>query len=122
MKSNRLIWVAMAAIAFAAVPVGAAAAAGIKNIPNIDLQSRCKRSERAMAAMMGASAQPGRDFESCLRAEREARKAIEAAWPDIPASYKSFCINPAVYSPSYIEWIACLEMLIDLRKLRAAKP
>jgi hypothetical protein len=120
MKSNRLIWVAMAAIAFVAVPV--ADAAGFKDIPNIDLQSRCKRSERAMAAMMGASAQPGRDFESCLRAEQEARKAIEAAWPDIPASYKSFCINPTAYSPSYIEWIACLEMLIDLRKLRAAKP
>jgi hypothetical protein len=51
--------------------------------------------------------------------EQQARVAILAAWKDIPPDYKSFCIRPDVYSPSYIEWIACLEMRIDLKRLRS---
>jgi hypothetical protein len=101
----------------------AASAASSKGVPTIDLQTRCKRSEKIMADMMGSpTLLQTNGFDLCMRAEQEARSALVAAWPDVPPSYKAFCIRPAAYSPSYIEWIACMEMLIDLRKLRAAKP
>jgi hypothetical protein len=99
----------------------AAEAAGTKGLPTIDLQSRCKRSERVIVEMTGDKSLLGRGFDMCMRAEQEARDALVKAWPDMPQAYKAFCIKPAAYSPSYIEWIACMEMLIDLRRLREAR-
>lgn len=91
-----------------------------QSMPTIDLQARCKRSEAAQMEMMGDKALQNVAFDSCMRSETDAQNAIAKAWPDIPASYKSFCVRPSDFSPSYIEWIACLELMIDLRKLRAA--
>jgi hypothetical protein len=56
-----------------------------------------------------------------MRSEQEARDAIVSAWKEIPSQYKTFCIKPNVYSPSYVEWIACLEMQMDVKRLRAKK-
>jgi hypothetical protein len=91
-----------------------------QQMPTIDLQARCKRSEAAQMDMMGDKSLQNVAFDSCIRSENDAKSAIEKAWGDIPASYKTFCVRPADFSPSYIEWIACLELMIDLRKLRAA--
>ena len=99
----------------------AAAAAAPKGLPTIDLNSRCKRSESVVVEMTGDKSLQGKGFEMCMRAEQEARDALAAAWNEVPAAYKTFCIAPAAYSPSYIEWIACVEMLIDLRKLRETR-
>jgi hypothetical protein len=95
-------------------------AAAAQSMPTIDLQARCKRSEAAQMEMMGDKAVQNVAFDSCMRSESDARNAITKAWPDIPATYKTFCVRPSDFSPSYIEWIACLELMIDLRKLRAA--
>ncbi len=95
------------------------AAANTKPIPTIDLQARCRVSERTVQEMMGSDTKPGSSFETCMKSETAARDALQAAWNDIPASYKEFCVKPRAYSPSYIEWIACVELLIDLRKMRA---
>jgi hypothetical protein len=57
-------------------------------------------------------------FASCMRSEREAQDALTAAWKDIPAKFKAMCIKPNEFSPSYAEWIACLEMNIDVKNLR----
>jgi hypothetical protein len=105
-----------AAVGLAALPAMAASGNGLAVI---DLKKRCQNSERAALDLMGDKSLQGTAFDTCMRAEQEARKAIEAAWGDIPPSYKSTCIRPRVFSPSYVEWIACLEMLIDLKKLRS---
>jgi hypothetical protein len=108
-----------ASLLLCAVAQAAAAAAPTpKGLPAIDLQARCKRSESVVVEMTGDKSLQGKGFEMCMRAEQEARDALVAAWSEVPASYKSFCIAPRTFSPSYIEWIACVEMLIDLRKLR----
>jgi hypothetical protein len=91
-----------------------------QQMPTIDLQARCKRSEAAQMDMMGDKSLQNVAFDSCIRSETDAKNAIEKAWGEIPASYKTFCVRPFDFSPSYIEWIACLELMIDLRKLRAA--
>ena len=119
MKFGRMrVW--LGAALFLCAVSEAAAAAGPKGLPTIDLNSRCKRSEAVVVEMTGDKSLVGKGFEMCMRAEQEARNALVAAWPEVPQAYKTFCIAPATFSPSYIEWIACLEMLIDLRKLREA--
>src|ERR1700761_1065983 len=98
---------------FLATP--AAVAASVKKvsirsggIPTIDLQLRCRKSEKTLMEMMGNNAPQA--FDGCITSEQAARKALEDAWPKIPADIKGYCIRPADYSPSYVEWIACLEM------------
>jgi hypothetical protein len=113
------VW--LGAALFLCAVAQAAAAAGPKGLPTIDLNSRCKRSESVVVEMTGDKSLQGKGFEMCMRAEQEARDALVAAWPQVPAAYKTFCIAPGTFSPSYIEWIACVEMLIDLRKLRETK-
>jgi hypothetical protein len=90
-------------------------------VPTIDIQKRCRAAAKTTQAMMSGNSQEAfqKAFQSCMTSEQEARAAIVAAWKDIPQNYKSFCVRPKVYSASYIEWIACLEMKIDLKRLRS---
>lgn len=86
--------------------------------PVIDLQKRCKSSAATISDMMADKSQQSSAFDTCMKSEQEARDALKKAWPEMPSAYKSFCIRPADYSPSYVEWIACVEMMIDAKKLR----
>ena len=96
-----------------------AAAAKDNNVPTVDLQKRCDSSVQAMQYMLYAGFKAEDAFKTCLDSEQKARDAIVSSWKDIPASYKTKCINPNAYSPSYIEWIACLDLYIDVKKMRA---
>lgn len=117
MRFDRLAaLVCAAAIAFAAVSAAEAAPGAL---PVIDLQKRCQNSEKTVIDMMADQTMRGTAFQSCLRAEQQAKDALLSSWKDIPQSYKAYCIRPVAFSPSYIEWIACLELMIDLKKQRA---
>lgn len=98
-----------------------AIAASDNLVPKIDLEKRCRTSAKSTQTLMGGSSTDAaeRAYQSCMTSEKAAQAAILAAWKDIPPSYKSFCVRPKDYSPSYIEWIACLEMKIDLKRLRS---
>ena len=87
------------------------------SLPTIDIQKRCTIRAKATAEMM-ADKSTTVAFDSCMKSEQEARSALVAAWGDIPASYKAFCIAPNTHSPSYVEWISCLEMNIEVKRLR----
>jgi hypothetical protein len=110
----------LGAVAVVSVMAPPAPMAAENAVPTIDLQARCKRSEAAQMDMMGDKNLQNVAFDSCMRSETDAKNAMAKAWSEIPATYKSFCVRPSDFSPSYIEWIACLELMIDLRKLRAA--
>ena len=101
------------------VAASLAAAADTKGLPTLDLQARCKKSEAAAIDLMGDPSLKGAAFDLCVKSETAARDALQKAWGDIPASYKSFCVRPGEYSASYVEWIACLEMMLDAKKLRS---
>jgi hypothetical protein len=109
----------VAASAAVILLTGIAAAASV--VPTIDLDKRCRTAAKSTQYLMGNGSGDAvkNAFQSCMTSEQQARAAILAAWKDIPSDYKSFCIRPNVYSPSYIEWIACLEMRIDLKRLRS---
>ena len=73
---------------------------------------------KGIGEMMGETQVASRTFETCVNSEHQARDALVAAWKDIPPSYKAACVKPGVYSPSYAEWISCLELNIDVKILR----
>ena len=95
-----------------------AAMAKDNNLPSIDLKKACGIRAKASAEMMGDKASAAGAFDTCMRSEQASRDALAAAWKDIPANFKAFCITPNVYSPSYTEWISCVELGIDVKKQR----
>ena len=100
---------------------GLAAAAQPNNVPSIDVQKLCRVRAAQSAQMMGDQSMLSRAFDSCVKSEQEAHTALVSAWKDIPQHYKAFCVRPNVYSPSYTEWIACIESNIDVTRLRKKK-
>ena len=89
------------------------------NFPELDTQKVCRARAQSIGAMMGETQVASRTFETCVNSEQQARVALVAAWKDIPPSYKAACVKPGVYSPSYAEWISCLELNIDVKILRS---
>jgi hypothetical protein len=88
------------------------------NLPSIDIKKACETRAKASAEMMGDKSLTTGAFDTCMRSEQVSRDALAAAWKDIPANFKAFCITPNVYSPSYTEWISCVELGIDVKKQR----
>jgi hypothetical protein len=109
---------AILAVAFMlpALSTVVAAASKDSNVPRIDVEKGCSARAKAIGDLGVATANA---VEACKRSEQDARAALVAAWKDIPAQYKASCVKPKDYSPSYGEWIACLELHIDVKKLRA---
>jgi hypothetical protein len=89
------------------------------SLPSIDLKKACGVRAKSSAEMMGDKASAAGAFDTCMKSEQAARDALAAAWKDIPANFKVFCVTPNVYSPSYTEWISCVELGIDLKKSRS---
>ena len=88
------------------------------NLPSIDIKKACGVRAKASAEMMGDKSSATGAFDTCMKSEQASRDALAAAWKDIPADFKAFCITPNVYSPSYTEWISCVELSIDLKRQR----
>jgi hypothetical protein len=97
----------------------ALAAAAEDRLPTINLQERCRASAASNQALLGEKELSTKAFDSCMRSEQEAQNALAAAWKDIPQRYRTLCIKPRDFSPSYVEWIACLELEMDVKQLRS---
>ena len=95
-----------------------AAAAQEARFPNLDTQKLCRSRAKSSEGMMGDKVVSAKTFDTCMRSERAARDALAAAWKDIPPPYRAACIKPEVFSASYEEWISCLELNIDVKRLR----
>ena len=103
----------------AAIMLFASVAAAEDSFPNLDTQKHCRARAQAIGQTMGDRQVTSQTFDSCMNSERQARAALVAAWKDIPQSYKTLCVKPDVYSPSYEEWISCLELNIDVKITRS---
>src|SRR3981189_1076095 len=86
--------------------------ASARGFPTIDIQKTCRASGDANGAAHGQSANDG-----CLNSERAARDAIVKQWKEFLSADKTSCIRPDVYLPSYVEWLTCLELQRDVRRL-----
>jgi hypothetical protein len=91
------------------------------NVPRIDIQKTCRASEKTIKEVFGNS-DMGNVFESCMAAEKTTLEQLIKDWGTYPAEAKARCVQPSVYMPNYTEWITCLEMERDVRKMRLENP
>jgi hypothetical protein len=101
-------------IAFVPIALAAhvlAAAAG--GLPSIDIQKSCRESSDALYGSTTANV-----FDSCVEDERDASAKLAKDWAHFPAADKARCVHAAIYLPSYVEWLTCIEGESTLRRIR----
>src|SRR5215510_1735917 len=91
-------------------------AQGRKEVPGIDIQKTCKAAAGAMVSLMGGTTTE-QDINACLDSEQKARDQIAKDLATYSSAYKAQCMRTDVYLPSYVEWLTCLEMERDVRKM-----
>jgi hypothetical protein len=79
----------------------------------IDVRTTCR-----ISADIGGPAPGQSTDDACLKSERDARDEIVKQWKEFLSAERALCINYKAYLPSYIEWLTCLEMQRDVRKLK----
>jgi hypothetical protein len=91
-------------------------------VPTVDIQNTCRITATAMVQMMGTRTTNDQEaFKQCMNGEDAALAQIRKDWNTFQPRDKSICIQPQSYMPSYVEWLTCLEMERDLRKMRAER-
>jgi hypothetical protein len=90
---------------------------GRREVPGIDIQKTCQAAAGAMVSLMGGTTTE-QDVNACLDSEQKARDQIVKDWATYSSVNKAQCMRTDVYLPSYVEWLTCLEMERDVRKMR----
>ena len=83
--------------------------------PTIDFQATCRASVRAVFDAVGNTTAATLDI--CIKQEESARAEMDRDWTTYPAADKEQCVHPKQFSPSYVEWLTCLENRREARKL-----
>src|SRR6266566_3540521 len=89
---------------------------GRREVPSIDIQKTCQAAAGAMVSLMGGTTTE-QDVNACLDSEQKARDQIFKDRATYAAADKKQCMRTDVYLPSYVEWLTCLEMERDVRKM-----
>src|SRR6266568_5112395 len=89
---------------------------GRREVPSIDIQKTCQAAAGAMVSLMGGTTSE-QDVNACLDSEQKARDQIFKDRATYAAADKKQCMRTDVYLPSYVEWLTCLEMERDVRKM-----
>jgi hypothetical protein len=100
-------------IAIAVLLLGLPAAALGDGPPRLDVNPSCEAAARVAVSK-------GRDKDSCLADEQTARDLLTKGWASYNATHKTQCIgNVKTGGPaSYVELLACLEVMRDAKKYR----
>jgi hypothetical protein len=56
-----------------------------------------------------------------MRQEQTDQAQIVKDWASYLAADKTHCVQPKVYMPSYVEWLTCLEIARDVRRMGGRK-
>lgn len=89
-------------------------------LPNIDLQKQCRTTQAATDALTGQKNPDA--FNLCMKSEQSAREKIVERWATIPALDKTSCVHPTDWSPSYLEWLECIDTRDYVRTMRKEHP
>jgi hypothetical protein len=87
-----------------------------REIPTIDIQKTCDAAAGVMVSLLGGSTTE-QDVKGCLDSEQKARDQIVKDRATYAEVDKARCMRTTVYLPSYVEWLTCLEMERDVRKM-----
>jgi hypothetical protein len=96
-------------------------AQGRREVPTVDIQKTCQAAAGVMVSLLGGST-TDQDVKGCLDSEQKAREQIIKDRATYSAVDKSRCMRSDVYLPSYVEWLTCLEMERDVRKMQVGGP
>src|SRR6201997_4014704 len=88
-----------------------------KEVPTIDIKKTCQAAAGVMVSLMGGTT-TDQDINSCLDSEQKARDQIIKDLATYSSADKVQCMRTDVYLPSYVEWLTCLEMDRDVRKMQ----
>jgi hypothetical protein len=100
--------------------VASAALAKDGGLPKLDIQKQCQKTQIATDELTGTK-NPGA-FDLCVRTEQSAREKLAERWATISALDKASCVHPALWSPSYFEWLGCLDTRDYVRTMRKDHP
>jgi hypothetical protein len=89
-------------------------------LPQFDIQKQCQKTQRAADELTGTK-NPGA-IDSCVKNEQSAREKLAERWATTSALDKTACVHPARWSPSYSEWLGCLETRDHVRTMRKDHP
>src|SRR5256886_16427780 len=90
---------------------------GRKEVPTIDIKKTCQVAASVMVSLMGGTTTE-QDINACLDSEQKARDQIIKDRATYSSADKVQCMRTGVYLPSYVEWLTCLEMERDVRKMQ----
>ena len=88
-------------------------------IPSINIEQTCRAAAGAMVGMTKSTTE--QDVKSCLDSEQKAREQIIKDQATYSTADKKRCLRTGTYLPSYVEWLTCLEMERDVRKMQEAE-
>ena len=105
-----------------AIVLMAASAALSKDggLPKLDIQKQCQKTQKATDEFTGTKNPAA--FDLCVRTEQSAREKLAERWATTSALDKISCVHPAVWSPSYFEWLGCLDTRDYVRAMRKDHP
>ena len=90
---------------------------GRKEVPTIDIKKTCQVAASVMVSLMGGTTTE-QDVNACLDSEQKARDQLVKDLATYASADKVQCMRTGVYLPSYVEWLTCLEMERDVRKMQ----
>jgi hypothetical protein len=88
-------------------------------IPSINIEQTCRAAAGAMVGMSKSTIEE--DSKRCLDSEQKAREQIIKDQATYSTADKKRCLRTGTYLPSYVEWLTCLEMERDVRKMQEAE-
>jgi hypothetical protein len=113
--AGRTLGALLASVAAVALTVGGMGDARAQ-VPTVDIQQTCRIAATAMVQLMGGSSLEA-DQNTCLGSEQRARDSIVKDWATFSAADRGLCVQTDIYLPSYVEWLTCLEMNREARKM-----
>jgi len=119
---RRLIALAVAsALGISFCPTDASArrtrAAVADAVPSWDVTASCRA-----AGSIAFGQTPSERVTTCLASEQRTREEITKNWSTFPAADRIGCVKSLTFSPTYTELLTCLEMRLQLKNSRDAKP
>jgi hypothetical protein len=99
---------------------GSAASSKDGALPTLDIQNHCRANQGTTDAMFGNKNTNA--FDLCVNSEQGAHDTLVGRWATISAVDKTSCVHPAAYSPSYFEWLGCIDTRVYVQKMRTDHP